>query len=169
MGDRTFARTTFREEFLPLIEANRPDAIEYNEIEDGGDGLTSIIDYEANYGEIHELRETLGTLCIPNDHSWENGGDYQAGTRHTRFDSKGGVHETEYTTNLEGMTAISLLQQEIKDEKLTTLKEVEGYLAAEAAKFEAYENQDDLTEIPLREFTDEEAAIIMKSKLEKHE
>lgn len=167
MGDSAFASTFFREEYLPLIKESAPGELKYSEILDEGDGTWSISDYESNFGEIGELKDILIELKIPNDHNWDNGGSYAAGTRHTRFDEEGMVQAVEYTDLLEGMTAISPMQKAIKDGAFTTIEEVEEYLKTEAAQFEIYEDQNDLTEIPLRDFTDEEAAIIMKYKLEK--
>lgn len=167
MGDSTFASTIFREEYLPLIKESAPGELKYSESLDEGDGTWSISDYESNFGEIGELKDILIELKIPNDHNWDNGVSYAAGTRHTRFDKEGETQETEYTNLLEGQTAISSLQGAIKDKKVSTMEEVEKYLKEEAAKFEIYEDQVALGEIPLRKFTDEEAALIMKYKLEK--
>ena len=164
MGDRTYTTITFQTEYLPLFSAayeKKFNGGEYYNIEEGGP-LTELIEEQANYGEMEDEENILIECSIPYDKSWENGGDYRAGTSHVRFDSEGVIQSNEYEEALYGTVDIQRVLLWIKEGR--SPEELKSQLETLMKDYRPYENQL-LENIPLRDFTPEEAAMIMEHKM----
>ena len=164
MGDRTYTTITFQTEYLPLFSAayeKKFGEAPYATIEEGGP-LTELIAEEANYGDMPDEEFILGEYKIPYDKTWENGGDYLAGTAHIRFDSEGVIQSNGYEEARYGTVGIQRALLWIKEGK--SLEELKSQLETLMKDYQPYENQL-LENIPVRDFTPEEAAMIMEHKM----
>lgn len=164
MGDRTYSTITFQTEYLPLFSAAYEKKFgeePYASIEEGGP-LTELIEEEANYGNMPDEEFILGEYKIPYDKTWESGGDYKAGTSYVRFDSEGVIQSNEYEEARYGTVDIQLVIRQIKEGK--SLEELKSFLEMAMKDYQPYENRL-LENIPIRDFTPEEAAMIMEHKM----
>lgn len=173
MGDRCYLTVTIREEYYPLIAAyfkENPDKY-YNCIEDLMDevntteGLTEFEVYEANYGNHYDLTNPLEYLKIPYDQYWGAGDEYGAGNKYLRFDDVGNPHMVEVYESDEGKVLVDVLLKKIREEEFTSVEDIKMYLEKEQAKEQPFNGQENLAEIPIRELTDKESALIMEYKL----
>ena len=164
MGNQTYTTITFQTEYLPLFSAAYEKKFgeePYATIEEGGP-LTELIEEQANYGEMEDEENILIECSIPYDTSWENGGDYRAGTEYVRFDAEGVIQRNEYSESKYGTVDIQLVIRQIKEGK--SLEELKSFLEMAMKDYQPYENQL-LENIPIRDFTPEEAAMIMEHKM----
>ena len=169
MGDRTWARTSFNRVYLPLVKATIGSEIssrEFGRSDWWENGLVDIEDDQANWGNMDWLTDLLVDLMIPFDLTWANGGEYGSGTRHTRFNEEGGEETLELYDDGNGMIEIGHLMTEIKEKRLKTAGDVVEYLQDRIDEATVYKKQWNLVDIPVREFNQEEAEIIMKFKVE---
>lgn len=168
MGDRTWACVEIRDEYYPILVKAMNDKGEdldtlVNEVEYFGD-TCQLVRYEANYGNMEDITDYLDALVIDYNHSWENGSEYSSGTRYVRFDDLGLRLENEIYDNADGLIYINQVMEKIKT--MTSVEEVKEYLEEAAKEFEVLGGRD-ITQIPIRPLTEEEAAIIMQFKIEK--
>ncbi len=175
MGDRTSINVYFREEYQALVIHELigeddwcaigeddwwADVVSEAEIEDG---CVHVEDYEANYGEAPLLTAALEKLKIPYNRDWGNGGDYISGDAYARYDEQGELMITEV---YEGHTETALVPPVLSlIEKGSNIDGITEYLKHLLRENQPYGGEFDLTKIPLRKFTPEESAIIMKFKM----
>jgi hypothetical protein len=165
-GDRVYTTTTLRKDYVPLIVVDKDTELAPGDFQKVNDDLVEVIDEQANYGEMGWVTDVLDRLKIPYDLRWGQGWEFGEGSKYVRFDSSGEQHVTEVYDSTNGAIYIDSILRRIKDESLTTVDEVKDYLLEERKAFEIYGGQVDLAEIPLKELSKEESALIMKFKME---
>jgi hypothetical protein len=159
MGDRTYAWVKIQTEYWPLVVTDTGEHWHdaYPE------GVTEVIvNYEANYGNMEGVTTLLEELQIPYDHGWDQGDDFGVGRVYQRFNPDGSSPWVKFFEEDRDKVPIATVQQWLEEYSLPKVLE---FLTNEAKKYQPPNNQQ-LEDCPIREFTPEEAVIIMQYKME---
>ena len=107
MGDRTNVRLTIRKTDQTKFETICGDANEVFQGETPPGELETVeyTFYEVNYADL-QIEEELQEHKIPYDKSWDQGGEYEAGTEYHRIDTDGESVLKEFDVNTEGLVAL---------------------------------------------------------------
>jgi len=160
MGERVWAQLRFREEYWPLVAEEMRN--EYDELA-FIDGLVELTDTEANYGEMSQCTQILQNLKIPYDLSYAAGSDWNAGVDQVRFSPEGKMGTNTAVEAQEGLVPLQdiefFLEKNQKRERIP-VSELRDFVERLKKWDQAPFGQDDLTGIPMPEFSDEDKAKI---------
>lgn len=168
MGDRTWARITVQKPYYYLLLGTKEglEAIEISDEIDEFGTIVEFVDNEANYGDMPYLQNVLEDIKAPYNHEWHAGGDYGAGIEYVRLTEEGELSSVQVYESVENLISAKYLLDDINEEKITTLEEVKQKLTELLESQVPYGGVYVIEDVPLREFSDEEKAIIMKNTME---